>query len=634
MPSLGQMLLKDKVLTAAQLEEAIKCQVIFGGRFGTNLIELGFLDEQALTKYLARKHGVPTVDWNLLNRIKPEVLRLFTKKLAKKTEAFPLKLEGKDLWVVMSDPSNQEAIEEIVFATGKKVKPLVLPEVRVFDLLTRFYGIGRELRYINLAMMYKRKEEAAAPAAVAKPAPPKGMDDQQWREREALRSRIATEDSGDLLSEEDFHKSTSQVESKMTAETASPPPEPAAPPPPAPEPEPAIAEPLPPPPAPAMPKIPPRPAEVKPGTQPFRETAQLIYSQLTKRGIQQYMTKSHLQEFLKIFVTSQLKGHVLPLSYLANWLIIEANVPVEFLEPILSELKQAALSLGVTVLLPGERAPEKPTAPPAPAVQPPAPAEPSPAEEVIEEAESLEAIPELPSELLTPVEPPAAPAAPEPLPAEAPAEILEVGGVQVLELSAADLTEVEPAEVMVTPEEVEEPPVEPEYPVLNLAQAQKSLAEVNDRRDIGKIVIGLARSSFKRSLLFTVRGQTLFGWDGLGSGIKTDQVETIMLPLTEASVFQLVNKTMSFFLGPIPPGPINDRFLKSLGGERPNNILIMPVVANEKVVYMFYGDNGAGQFVAPNPELQILAYQVPRSLETLIKRKKAEAGQTKTSPSR
>jgi len=584
------MLVKEGAISKKQLEEGIHNQVIFGGRLGTNLVELGYLDEQTLTKWLAKKHGVPTVNWNSLNRIKPSVLKLFTKKLAKITESFPIKEEGKDLYVVMADPDNLEWIQQISFATGKKVKPLVLPEVRVFDLLTRFYNIGRELRYINLAMMYKVKEEekpSDQPAFAA--AGKMGLDREALKEREQIRLQIDFGRSEDLLSEEEFQRMTGDqyAEKAAAGPEPAPGPEPSAPAPaPAPAAPEAMIEPTPPPPAEAPPP-PPRPGS----PEQYRKTAQVLYSILLKQGVTRYIDKGTLQEFIKLFVKNQLKHQVLSMNFLANWLIIEANAPVEWLEGALSEFKNAGPSLGIAVALPGEPLPERPAAP-APAAEP----EPLEPEEVIEE--------------------------PSPPPAEAPLEAVEV--LELGQDDMASLEEIEEFAPIEEPEEEEAAAAE-ELVELTLAEAKdKLLSEVQDRKDISRIVLGFAQGFFKRSLLFTVRKQTLFGWDGRGPGIDSGLVESIMLPLAEPSVFQLVNMTGSFFLGPVPPGPINGRFLKLLGGQQPNNAFIMPVVVNEKVVYMLYGDNGEGEFVPVNaPELQILAYQIPRALEMLIKRKKA-----------
>ena len=648
MATLGEMLVRDKVISKGQLEEAIQNQVIFGGRLGTNLIEMRLLDEPTLTKYLARKHGVPTVDWTLLNRIKPSVLKLFNKKLANSAEGFPLKVDGKDIYVVMTDPANLNAIQEINFATGMNVKPLVLPEVRVYDLLTRFYGIGREMRYIGLAMMYQKPVEKKKPLKQAYKSTAPGLSDKEAKEREHLKQQIASGRSGDLLGEDEFQQMTDdqfrgQQQKEEPVDVGMPSMPESAPPPPEPE---APAEPAPPPAAPTAPKPGPpektAPAVAVPrrttpaGQPPYKETAQALYSLLMKGGAEKYISRKDLQEFLKLFVKSQLKDNILSMNYLANWFIIEANAPVEWLEDILEEFKKAAPELGIAVVLPGEQPPKAP-----PKKVEAIPAEEAPAE-VIEEAEPI------PEEEITPVEPapPAPPEAPaEPAPPEKPAEEVisdieqmaeeETAGPampEMMELSAEDLATAAEAEEFV-PDEVEEEieeEEEEEYVQLSLDEARQKLhSEVEDRRDISRIVLGFAKGYFKRSVLFTVRGETLYGWDGVGPDISTGLAESIMLPLNEPNVFQLVNTTMSFFLGPMQPNPVNDRFLKHLGNERPNNVFIMPVVVNEKVVYMLYGDNGDGEFVPPTaPELQILAYQVPQALEDLIKRKKAQMPST------
>ncbi len=644
MPLLGEMLVNDKVITKKQLEEGIQNQVIFGGRLGTNLVELEYVDEQTLTKYLAKKHGVPTVAWRSLNRIKPDVLQMFTQKLAKSTESFPVKAEGKDLFVVMADPGNLEAIQEIGFATQKRVKPLVLPEIRVFDLLTRFYNIGRELRYINLAMKYQISAPEKATTKAEEPLP--GVTSKIQKEREEVQKKIDFDRNQDLMSDEEFQKITDgQYSEQLSAAEdagpeqhapapekaeAGPPPEPTAP-------ETPVETPGPPPPAKAK-----APEEKPPVGSPaqYRKVAQTLYSLLMKKGVRNYLDKETLQEFLKVYVKSQLTSRQLSLNYLANWMIIEANAPVEWIEELMEEFREYGPSLNLEIYLPGEEIPKKPSAPPpAPATEKAeevvGPEELTPVEESVpaeqpasapqpeeEEARpSSKAAEDVLAELEAMDSSPEAAAAPEP--GEESFEVLELSPEEMA--TAEEMDNFVPVEGETEEEEAEAE--EAEHIELSLEEArQKILDEVEDRNDISRIVLGFAQGFFKRSLLFTVRGDTLFGWDGRGPGINTNMVESIMLPLKETSVFQLVNTTMSFFLGPLPPGPVNERFLKILGGQTPNNAFIMPVVVNERVVYMLYGDNGEGEFVPVNaPEVQILAYQIPAALDALIKKKKAEA---------
>ena len=85
--------------------------------------------------------------------------------MAEKLQAVPIRLDEKKLYVVMSDPSAMGAMSELSFATGKVIVPLVLPEVRIFDLLNQYYGLGRELRYVNIAMMEAERRKKAATKA-------------------------------------------------------------------------------------------------------------------------------------------------------------------------------------------------------------------------------------------------------------------------------------------------------------------------------------------------------------------------------------------------------------------------------------------------------------------------------------
>jgi hypothetical protein len=589
MPELGKMLVEDGVISATQLDEAVKTQVIFGGRLGTNLIELGYLDEQTLTKYLVKRHNMPTVDWHSINRIKPGLLKLFPKKLAQKYEAFPVKLDGNKLWVVMADPAHLGAISEMSFATGKAIKPLVLPEVRIFDLLQRFYQIGRELRYINAAMMYKEKEP-----------PPKAETKAQIgriavARHDRFKERIQVGAIGDLQSEEEFEKMATRMAGRTEAgepppsptETASPPSTEATLPPPVEEITLPPAQPR----VTAAPAAPPQPVEPAPagrpaprlGPQPLKETAQALYAILMKNGADKYVPKATLQEFLKIFVQSQLQARVLSLGHLANWLIMESDTPVEWLEKTMQQFRALESRLDIAIYLPGEKLPELPkAAPPAVAEAPPLPAE--------------------------------APAAPE---EEAVEELVEVSDEETAEEAAA---EAEPAAAAVE-EEVEE---EEEIEALTLAQAQQKLmTEVRDRADISRIVLGFARGFFVRSLLFTVRSGTLFGWDGRGGTLNQKLAESITLGLTDPSMFKTVNDLKCHYLGPIPSTPTNSAFLEKMGGEKPNNAFLIPILVNEKVIYLLYGDNGQGRNVPFDiGELLILAQKIPPALDQLIRRKK------------
>lgn len=165
---LGDLLLKEKIITPAQLEEALNTQVIFGGKLGTNLIEMG-VSEEAVTAALSRKFGVRGADPGQMMNIPPEVIVAIPAEIATKHRVVPLEARGRRLTLAMSDPTNLQVIDEISFRTGLIIQPAVAADIRLDYALEKYYGASRERRYIHVAKRIDvpREEPAARPA----PAP-------------------------------------------------------------------------------------------------------------------------------------------------------------------------------------------------------------------------------------------------------------------------------------------------------------------------------------------------------------------------------------------------------------------------------------------------------------------------------
>ncbi|HEY5514224.1 MAG TPA: hypothetical protein VIK40_11330, partial [Geomonas sp.] len=108
---LGELLIQAGKITPAQLEEALKEQAIFGGKFGTNLIEMGYLDEHDLAHFLSKKTGLPHASPELLMNIPPQVIRLIPEDAARKYRVVPVALNNRRLSLAMSDPSDFAAID-------------------------------------------------------------------------------------------------------------------------------------------------------------------------------------------------------------------------------------------------------------------------------------------------------------------------------------------------------------------------------------------------------------------------------------------------------------------------------------------------------------------------------------------
>ncbi len=141
---LGELLVKENLITAEQLQKALEEQKKHGGRLGTHLTRLGFINEEELTKFLSRQYGVPAVNLKEIE-IDPEIIKLLPKEMAKKYSVIPINRTGSTLIVAMSDPSNIFAIDDIKFHTGYNVEPVVAPEKEIQEAIQQYYEEGSGL---------------------------------------------------------------------------------------------------------------------------------------------------------------------------------------------------------------------------------------------------------------------------------------------------------------------------------------------------------------------------------------------------------------------------------------------------------------------------------------------------------
>ncbi len=156
---LGQFLLKYRKVTEKELASALERQVIMGGRLGTNLIELGYITEKELTDFLGKRLHLPSVTSEALDNIPAEVIKLIPHEMAEKYKIVPIKKEKNTLHIVMLDPTDLEAINEISFITSLMIKPYVASEARIRHALEKYYEIKRDLRYITILEEEKRRIE-------------------------------------------------------------------------------------------------------------------------------------------------------------------------------------------------------------------------------------------------------------------------------------------------------------------------------------------------------------------------------------------------------------------------------------------------------------------------------------------
>jgi hypothetical protein len=139
---LGAWLLSKGKINEEQLERALQHQQFFGGRIGTSLIKLGYIDEDTLGEYLADVSGTPYASPARLDSLTAEVLALVPARLAAQYRVIPIGAEGRRLRLAMRDPKDLIALDEIAFLTGMSIEPSVSTEFRIQQALERYYQVA------------------------------------------------------------------------------------------------------------------------------------------------------------------------------------------------------------------------------------------------------------------------------------------------------------------------------------------------------------------------------------------------------------------------------------------------------------------------------------------------------------
>lgn len=171
------------------------------------------------------------------------------------------------------------------------------------------------------------------------------------------------------------------------------------------------------------------------------------------------------------------------------------------------------------------------------------------------------------------------------------------------------------------------PPPEELATPLDFSGALASLAAARNRDGIARSVLRYGQSLFRRCLLTTIHRRFCLGWDGIGPGVDPWSVRSLMIPLDEPSVFELVERTRSHVLGSLSRTRVNINFLRLLGREVPLSVFAMPILVRGRVVNIFYGDNGHKKHaVSDVADLLILAQRIAQSYEEIFQQKRrAEA---------
>ncbi|HTG91618.1 MAG TPA: type IV-A pilus assembly ATPase PilB [Pyrinomonadaceae bacterium] len=147
---LGEILVRENLISPQHLREALDYQREHGGRLGFNLVKLGLVSDDMITAVLSRQYGIPSVNLDLFH-IDETVLRLIPQEVAQKYSVLPLSRVGATLTLAMVDPTNVFAMDDVKFMTGLNVEPVVVAEASIQEAIAKYYGSTKEIELSTLS---------------------------------------------------------------------------------------------------------------------------------------------------------------------------------------------------------------------------------------------------------------------------------------------------------------------------------------------------------------------------------------------------------------------------------------------------------------------------------------------------
>jgi type IV pilus assembly protein PilB len=135
---LGDLLVRDGLITREQLQHALLEQKKTKEKLGVILVRLGLIKEDQLVGFLSRQYGIPSITLSDFD-VDTDVLRLVPQNLASKYEVLPITVVGNTLTLAMSDPTNLLALDDVAFMTNMQVMPLVASQAAIREAIERAY---------------------------------------------------------------------------------------------------------------------------------------------------------------------------------------------------------------------------------------------------------------------------------------------------------------------------------------------------------------------------------------------------------------------------------------------------------------------------------------------------------------
>ena len=140
---LGKMLVDAGLLTGEQLKKAIDAHKKVGGRLGSTIVKLGYIQEKTLTEFIGRQQGLAIVEIDEL--VIPEnLVKKIPRNIIEKHEIIPIGIKGETLTIAIADPFDFDALEELQLVVDYKIEMNLAPRSSIVKAIRDIFGEKKE----------------------------------------------------------------------------------------------------------------------------------------------------------------------------------------------------------------------------------------------------------------------------------------------------------------------------------------------------------------------------------------------------------------------------------------------------------------------------------------------------------
>lgn len=194
---LGRLLVDAKLITEEQHRKALDFQKAVGGKLPAVMVKLGFITDEQLTNFIAKRQNLRVADLEKL--VLPEnLIKKVPRELIEKHICLPISYRDGVLVLALADPTDIEALEEIQLATDYKIEVALASRASITKSINHFFYAEKPVvEEKSKEQLLKELEESPLPREIDERASREGVSRVQLQRallRLLIEKRIISED--------------------------------------------------------------------------------------------------------------------------------------------------------------------------------------------------------------------------------------------------------------------------------------------------------------------------------------------------------------------------------------------------------------------------------------------------------